>query len=45
MSAAGNKSFRMPHPRMMARIVAATGGEVMPNDFYDPPPAAIEVAA
>lgn len=26
---------RMPRPDQMKRIVSATGGAVMPNDFYD----------
>lgn len=26
---------RIPEPPIMAEIVDATGGEVMPNDFYD----------
>ena len=36
---------RIPAPEVMRRIVAATGGAVQPNDFYDVPPAAGDVAA
>ena len=34
--------LRIPTPEIMARIVAATDGQVTPNDFYDVarPPAA-----
>lgn len=28
------KGLRIPRPEMMHRIVAATGGRVMPGDFY-----------
>ena len=27
--------IRVPKPRVMERIVTATGGMVQPNDFYD----------
>lgn len=28
---------RIPHPKVMARIVAETKGAVQPNDFYPAP--------
>ena len=28
---------RLPRPAMLAKIEAATGGQVQPNDFFAPP--------
>ncbi len=33
---------RVPRPKVMARIIAATGGEVTANDFVIAPDAAVE---
>ncbi len=35
---------RIPEPSIMVQIAIETGGEVMPNDFYDIPPSVLAQA-
>lgn len=41
----GHPKRRVPRTDLMARIVAWTGGEITPADFYQAPPAALRFEA